>query len=273
MKIKAALAGIFNRSYIMLEPSMKTHFALSLLGFHDIDAMTIWFGRNVDWTKRYVVYGYSSVLTLLRTEPKDYGWLMEQPCEAVSVEPAIISENEDLEDLLDLFFKRRFGFAYVERAGGTQLGGFANLRDLIALYEKSIIKTDLRVGDVASYPVVSMPGDSSLKEVLDKMVRKNVRRVLVSGTQNNIISDRDIISYVSSIYRLDGFTLDPSRLLEAKLEDLKKTHPSGVELELPIDRAAKIVYENGGCLLCGEGIVTPWDLVIKPWIQRKLWTA
>lgn len=270
MKIKTALPELFNRSYIMLEPGMKTHFALSLLGFHDIDAMTIWFGKNTDWTKRYVVYGYSSILALLRTEPKDYGSLLEQPCEAVAVEPAIISETADLENLLDLFFKRRFGFAYVERTGGNQLGGFANLRDLIALYEKSIIKTDLLVGDVASHPVVSMPGDSSLKDVLDRMVRKNVRHILVSGTQNNMISDRDIISHISSAYRQEAFHQDPSRLLDGKLHDLKNTNPTSVELHLPVDQAAKIVYQNGGCLICGEGIVTPWDLVIKPWIQKKL---
>jgi CBS domain-containing protein len=254
----------------MLEPSMKTHFALSVLGVHDIDAMTIWFGKNIDWTKRYVVYGYSSILTLLRTAPKDYGLLMEQPCEAVAVEPATISENADLENLLDLFFKRRFGFAYVERAGGAQLGGFANLRDLVALYEKSVIKSDLRVGDVASYPIVTMPGESNLKDVLDKMVRKNVRRVLVSGTQNSMVSDRDIVSFISSTYRQEEFRQDASRLLDAKLQDLKSVRPASVELELPVDQAAKIVYQNGGCLICGEGIVTPWDIVIKPWIQKKL---
>jgi CBS domain-containing protein len=254
---------------MMLEPDTKTHFALSLLGFHDIDAMTIWFGKSTAWTKRFVVYGYSSIMTLLRTDPNDYRMLLEQPCEAVSVEPATISAEKNLENLLDIFFKRRFGFAYVEKAGGTQLGGFANLRDLVTLYEKSVIKTDLLVGDVASYPVVSMSGDSDVKTVLDKMVRKNVRRVLVSGTQN-IVSDREIISHIASTYRSLEVGQDPSHLLDANLKDVKSTQPRNIKLDLPIDQAARIIYQNGGCLLCGDGIVTPWDLVIKPWIQKKL---
>lgn len=270
MNIKDALTEVFSRSYVMLEPTMKTHFALSLLGFHDIDAMTIWFGKNSDWTKRFVVYGYSSVTTLLRTEPKDYGKLMELPCEAVSVEPVMISENAELERLLDLFHKRRFGFAYVERASKSLLGGFANLRDLVALYKKGTIKTDLLVGDVASYPVVSMSGDSNLRDVLDRMVRKNVRRILVSGTQNSVVSDRDIISHISSTYRSERFHRDPSLLLDGELKDVNGTLSLNVELDLRVDQAANIVYQNGGCLLCGEGIVTPWDLVIKPWVLKKL---
>jgi CBS domain-containing protein len=269
LKISTALPDLFRRPYMMLEPSTKTHFALSLLGFHEIDAMTIWFGKNTDWTKRFVVYGYSAILALLRTDPKDYGMILEQPCEAVAVEAASISEEKSLENLLDLFLQRRFGFAYVERTGGTLLGGFANLRDLIKLYERSLIRTDLLVGDVASYPVVSMSLDSDLRSVMDKMVRKNVRRVLVSGTQK-IISDREIISHVSSIFRLGEVSKNPSGLLDARLGDLKSTQPRSIELELPIAEAARIVYENGGSLLCGEGIVTPWDLVIKPWIQKKL---
>ena len=254
---------------MMLEPSTKTHFALSLLGFHEIDAMTVWFGKNTDWTRRFVVYGYSSILALLRTDPKDYGKLMEEPCEAISVEPATISAEKDLESLLDLFFKRRFGFAYVEKTSAGELGGFANLRDLMVLYKKSIFKTDLLVGDVASYPVVSMPADSSVRSALDKMVRNNFRRVLVTDT-SDVISDREIISYISSIYRLGEISRNPSALLDANLKDLKSARPRKVDVHLRVDEAAGMIYENGGSLLCGEGIVTPWDLVIKPWSQKKL---
>jgi CBS domain-containing protein len=268
LKIKTALPNLFSRPYMMLEPSTKTHFALSLLGFHEIDAITIWFGKNADWTRRFVVYGYSAILTLLRSDPKDYAMMLEQPCETVAVEPASISGEDDLGSLLDLFLKRRFGFAYVEKARGTQIGGFVNLRDLVKLYESSIFKTDLLVGDVASYPVVSMSGDTDLKSVLDYMVRKNVRRILVSDTQKTI-SDREIISHITETFRF-GVKQDLSHLLNARLGDLKSTQPRTVELELPISQAARIVYDDGGCLLCGEGIITPWDLIIKPWIQKKL---
>ena len=202
----------------------KTHFALSLLGFHEIDAMTIWFGKNTDWTKRFVVYGYSAILALLCTDPKDYGMILEQPCEAVAVEAATISEEKNLDDLLDLFLKRRFGFAYVERTGGKLLGGFANLRDLVKLYERSVIKTDLLVGDVASYPVVSMSAETDLKSVMDKISGRTSGESLSLGTQNTI-SDREIISHVSSIFRLGEVSKNPSGLLDENWRSEKYATP------------------------------------------------
>lgn len=252
----------------MLEPDTKTHFALWLLGFNEIDAVTVWFGKISDWSRRYVVYGYSTVLTLLRTDPNDYGPLMERSCEVISAEPVTLSAESELEDLFSIFAKRRFGFAYIEKDGGATLGGFANLRDLITLYEKSIIKTDLLVGEVASYPIVSVSGDSNLRETLDTMIKKNVRRVLVSNTRN-VVSDRDIINHICSMYRLNVSDKLPN-ILEANLRDLKGVQSESAEIDLPVEQAAKIIYEKGGCLLCEEGIVTPWYLVMKPWVHKGL---
>jgi CBS domain-containing protein len=177
-------------------------------------------------------------------------------------------EERDIEDLIATFYERRFGFAYVKKGSGIQPSGFADLRDVVGLYDKSMIKTDLLVGDVASYPLIRMPGDSSMKEALDMMLRKNVRRMVVSGT-NGVISDREIIDHIVTAYRPGE---NSSNLLDAKLRDLKSVIPSSVELGLPLGRAAHIVYEDCGCLLCGDGIVTPWDLVVKPWLQDKLST-
>lgn len=252
----------------MLDASTQTLYALSLLSFQEIDAIPVGFGKNTPSAKRFVVYGYSCINAFLQTEPKDYGKLLEQPCEAVSDEPATISAERDLENLFGLFFRRRFGFAWVEE-GGSGLGGFATLRDLMTLYREGKIKTDLRVGDVASYPIVSMPSDSNIKDVLELMVKKNNRRIMISGTES-VVSDREIIDHIFSTYRLPGASQKPSRVLDGKLSDLKSKQPRKVDLELRIDEAVGMIYESGGCLTCGDGIVTPWDLTIKPWNEKKI---
>ena len=52
---------------------------LSLLRFHEIDALPI--GFNSRKKKKLAVFGYSCLSKLLDTEPKNYGKFLETPCE------------------------------------------------------------------------------------------------------------------------------------------------------------------------------------------------
>ena len=265
MKIGEALPHIFNRTYPVLEPGTQMLLAVSLLRFHQIDALPIGFKRLEK--KRYAVFGYSTLSKLLQTKPSEYGKFLELPCETAALELSTIPDTKDLKTLLEIFRATKFGFAWAE--GKFEAGGFASLRDLLTLYEKGIISTEMSVGEVAS-PIVSMDATTSLRDAINEMFNRRFRRMFVGGT-NKVISDRRIIGYVFSTSRLNVVTAKPQTLLDAKLGDLDAMHPEKVGSRSGIKQAAALMHgQTEECLVCEKGVVTPWDIVMKPWLEGKL---
>ena len=65
-------------------------------------------------------------------------------------------------------------------------------------------------------------------------------------------------------------TNGPSALLDSKLSDVKSLEPKMISANTDITSAARELYKNkDGCLMCEKGIVTAWDLVMKPWNRNK----
>ena len=120
-----------------------------------------------------------------------------QSTEDVSLELPTIPAEGDLGSVLEVFSKTRFGFAWTESKGDSRIGGFVSLRDLLALYGRSAISTDLSVGDVASTTIFSLRSDISLKQALDEMISRRMRSILISDTER-VILDRQLIHYVFS---------------------------------------------------------------------------
>jgi CBS domain-containing protein len=265
VRISEALPNIFNRTYPVLEPKTQMLLAVSLLRFHQIDALPIGFRRLEK--KKYAVFGYSTLSTLLETKPTYYGRFLEQPCESTALKLSIISATKSVESLLQVFKTTKFGFAWVE--GRFEMGGFAALRDLLPLYDNSVLKTDLTVGEVAS-PIVSLPADTSLKDAIEEMFKHRFRRVFV-GTTGAVVSDRKIIGYVFSTSRLSEVSERPEALLDASIGDLDGPRPLRISAKSSIKKAAKIMRgEVEECLICENGVITPWDLIMKPWLEKKL---
>jgi len=265
MKVGEALPHIFNRSYPILEPRTQMLLAVSLLRFHQIDALPIGFKRLE--RKRYAVFGYSTLSKLLQTKPSEYGKFLERPCEIAALELSTIPATREVESLLRTFKASRFGFAWAE--GKFEAGGFASLREVLMLYEKEIISTEMSVGDVAS-PIVSMDASTTLKDAINEMFDLRFRRMFVRGT-NKVISDRKIIGYVFSSSRLSEVCAKPQTLLDANLGNLEAMNPEKVSAKSKIKDAASVMRgQIEECLVCEKGVLTPWDLVMKPWLEGKL---
>ena len=264
MKISEALPGIFKRTYPILEPGTQMLLAVSLLRFHHIDALPI--GLTPKQRKHFAVFGYSCLSTLLQTDPKKYGKFLEMPCENASLKLATLDHEESVDSLLDVFEETRFGFAWVN---SPKQGGFASLRDLLTLYGNRLIESKLTVGNIAS-PIFSMPRDSTIKEVLREMFDHRFRRIFIEG-QHSLVTDRRIIGYVFSTVRLNQTFGRPETMLDAKLGDLEKMEPKKVNSKTSLKTAA-LSMENASedCLVCEKGVVTPWDLIMKPRKMRKL---
>src|SRR5579872_6567126 len=145
MQIGDALPQIFSRPSPVLEPGTQMLLAVSLLRFHQIDALPI--GFKLRQKKRLAVFGYSCLRKLLETDPEDYGKFLEMPCEKASQVLSTILMTKDIKSLLRVFQRTKFGFAWVE---SEKSGGFASLRDLLSLYVQGLIKSEMTIGQVAS---------------------------------------------------------------------------------------------------------------------------
>jgi CBS domain-containing protein len=264
LKIGEALPKIFRATYPVLEPGTQMLVAVSLLRFHEIDALPIGFKSRQK--KKLAVLGYSCLSKLQETPPKEYGKFLELPCEKAAVELSTVKKSETIKGLLRIFEQTKFGFAWIE---SQKLGGFASLRDLLDLYENGLISSDMTVGEVAS-PIFYMPASSTLKSVLREMFNHRFRRVFIEG-KKAVVTDRKIINYIFSASKLTETAKKPETLLDAKLGDLSSSEPLPIKGTVGISKAAsKMKDAIEECLICDKGVITPWDLLMKPMIAGKL---
>ncbi len=204
--------------------------------------------------------------SLLQSKPKDYRKFLEMPCEKAALELATLDREETIDSMLEIFDQTRFGFVWVN---SPDLGGFATFRDLLPLYDSEAIQSDLSVDDIAS-PIFSMPANSSIKEVLREMFDHHFRRVFIEG-ERTLVTDRRVISYIFSSAGLRATFDKPESLLDAHLGDLEKMQPIGISSRASLKRAAASMRNaSEECLICEKGVVTPWDLIIKPRRMRRL---
>lgn len=258
MKVGEALPNIFRRTAAVLEPGTQILVAASLLRFHQIDALPIRFEPSQK--KKFAVFGFSCLSKLLETPAAEYQEFLELPCENASLELSTVDVDDSLEDLLRVFERTRFGFAWVD---SDKLGGFASLRDVLELYGNDSIVTNMAVEQVAS-PIFSMEASSPLSNVINEMFNHKFRRIFVKG-QNSVVTDRRIIGYLFSASRLTETAKNPETLLDGKLGDLEKVEPIHLAKHSSIKEAAlSMVGAVEECLTCDSGVVTPWDLVMKP---------
>jgi len=269
MKIKEALPGVFQKAYPVLDPRTEMLAAMSLLRFHEIDALPLSFGTSKRIRERQrAVYGFSSLARVLYLKPNLFAAFLKEPCEAASKPLASVGAGRSLSALLDTFAKTRFGFAKVEE--GPDVGALASLSDVLGLYETGAIASKLVVRDVGSQ-VLSMPGDAILRKVLLVMFERRHRRIFIAG-RNEFVSDREIIGHIFSPAILKTIVEDSEDVLGAPISAVEKISARQVDPDTPLEEAAKILKQEraGQCLTFDETVVTPWDLVMKPHNAKAL---
>ncbi len=258
MRIGDALPQVFRRSYPFVLPSTDILTAASLLRFHQIDALPIEFRPRQK--TRLAVLGYSCLSKLLKTKPKDYENFMKLPARKAALELTSINVDREISDLLRIFQKTRFGFAWIE---SDRQGGFASLRDLLELYSRAVIHTDMKVSELAS-PIFSMPPETSIRTTLEEMFKRRIRRIFVKG-RNSLVTDRRIIGYLFRPSFLEQVSENSRSLLDFSLGDLDAAKPIRVPSSQSAKRAARMVEnQSEECLVCEKGVITPWDLIMKP---------
>ncbi len=252
----------------MLEPSTHMLVALSLLRFQNLDALPVGFRKTR--SQKIAVSGYSCLSEVLALGPGDYGEFLNEPCEAFSVKLSVVDAEADLEDLLRVVDKTGFGFVCLDGKDKHEVGAFVGLSDLVGLYQKGLVKSDLTIGDVSSSPIFSLPQNTSLKRALGEMIEHGMRRVLIEGT-SSVVTDRSIINHIFSVSKLSQASDSSYDLLGTTLAEIETSQAGSVSSTAKLSEAAELMLQTRDhCLISEKGIVTPWDLIIKPWEQKAL---
>ncbi len=267
--IRDAIPEIFSRSYPTLEPDTDMLVALSLLRFQRVDAIPIGIGKSGG--RRVAVSGYSFLSQVLSHSREEFGKFLESPCKSFAIRLSTVTAELDLGRLLGTISRTGFGFVCVEERGLNERCSFVGLRDLLGLYDRSIFSSDLSVEDVTSIPLFSLPEDVTLRRALEEMMKEGKRKVLVRGS-NRIVSDRSILNHLFSASKLNEGSSKMYDLLETELGEIEGTHPHKINGRSNVREGAHELMRQAkdGCLACNGGIVTSWDLIIKPWRLRRL---
>ncbi len=270
MKIRDALPRIFQKAYPAIDPKTEILPAMSLLRFHEIDALPLAFEPGSSRTKdrQKAVYGFSSLARLMLLKPKDIASFLKKPCEVASEPIASVSADRDMSSLLDTYARTRFGFARVEDK--KKVGALAGLTDLLELYETGGLATELNAVDVGT-PIVSVKADTPLRNALQMMFEKRHRRIFISGGRE-FVSDRTIIDHIFSPGILSAMANRGDDVLNIPVSSVGMLSAKEVEEDTPLADAAKELRAQhaGQCLVFDGHVVTPWDIVMKPWNQGAL---
>jgi hypothetical protein len=265
LKIRDALPQVFNRAYPVLDPKMPMLPAVSMLRFQQIDGLPLVI--DVTAARPRALHGYSLLKRLLALGQGGFWKFIERPCEDAAQSIGTVGADENLERLFDVFLKERFGFAWIsdtERSGVP-----VSLADVLELYKTGTIESDLQVKDVAS-PVFALPGMTPLRKALLFMFSHRFRRVFLSAG-GAFISDRSIISHLFSPAVLHDLAANPDSLLEMPIAEIEKSRPRRVPGRTTLKAAANTLGGDiGQCLTSRGTVITPWDIIMKPWVAKKL---
>jgi len=265
LRIKEALPELFRRAFPMLDPSTEMLLALSLLKFHEIDALPLSFDAK---RKPRAVMGSSSLARLAQLDGNALSKFLKRPCEEASAPLSSVRADRSVSVLLNKFQQTRFGFAMVEES--NKVGALVGLWDMLGLYESGTFQTELTVDEVAS-PIFSLPSQTTAREALKAMFQKRIRRVFVGWTPR-FLGDRGIIERLFSPGELSIAMRNPSKdFLGMPLSEFRLTRAGEVRPGTTVGAAARMLLEERGqCLVFDEKVVTPWDVIMKPWKARAL---
>ena len=265
MKIREALPHVFNRAYPVLDPKMPMLPAVSMLRFQQIDGLPLVIEGTTSGPR--ALHGYSLLKRLLALGPGGFWKFVEKPCEDAAQSIGTVNADQELESLFEVFMKERFGFAWINSKDGT--GVPVSLADVLELYRTRAIESDLTVRDVAS-PIFALPGMTPLRQALLFMFSHRFRRVFLAAGES-FISDRSMISHIFSPAVLHKLAAEPNSVLESPIADIEKSRPRRVPGRTALKAAAKSLGGDiGQCLTSRGTVITPWDIIMKPWKTDSL---
>ena len=173
----------------------------------------------IDNERPLVFSEYSIISKLLDKDPGQYGAFLRSPCLLYCLSGGTTGRNSDLQSLLHVFESTTFGYAMVHDEIG-RIFTIVSVNDLLPLYGRGMLSSNLRVSDVISTPVFSMSRGSKIIDCIREMTSRKFRKVKLANCQV-VISDKEIFSHLFNHDRLLRMFKSPQHLLDGTLEDLE----------------------------------------------------
>ena len=274
LSIADAFPRLFNRALQTVEAGMSVFVAGTLLDIprRDVFAITSVWGANPRLLSRNGMHmafgGYGLLKTLLQTDPKDHYKFLFQPCESVSLPIPCVDSESELSRVFEVMEHTKIGWLLVRKQTEYAI---VTLSDLVPLYSRGVLSTDASLGDVSSAQIFFTTARTRLDLALGEMLARRIRRVFLAGTKK-FVSDREILEHIFSPDRLHVAEEYPERMLESTLGEVGYSSAAKVDKDLRVTKLARTfdVVSGAHCLLTAKGLVTPWDLVMKPWAMGRL---
>ncbi len=267
--LEEAFPTLFSRSTPVIEGGSFLFHAASLLRFHPFEAsLMLMNGRGPARTEDKVSFlsGHPLLARIHRTKPEDSYRSLFEPCHSCAVALRPMAPTDDLRALLLAFQTSGFGFAPVTRG---EMYATAGLSDVLGLYRSGTLKSNMTAREVASQTIAMEPR-ATVRTALTLMLERRIRRVFVQGT-NAFVSDREVVSHIFSPRSLEDTKRWPGAMLEATLLEVGPVDAVEIDGDMLLDEAAAYVLRSqGGALDCDGGVVSAWDLVIKPFASGRL---
>ena len=264
-----AVPSLFTRSYPIAQKDSPTVVAGSMLRYHPIEAAMILVEGAQPLrfdTKHMFLSGYSILSNLSRKPPAEYYDFLFEPCVRNSVLIDSLDRGAGFGELLGLFSRTRLGFTTITDGRMFALVGMS---DVLTLYQRGVIGSDMKAGDVAS-PVFSAERNVPLTKLLAFMLERRIRRVFLDRS-DAYVSDRELVSYIFSPSRLEETRASPGALLQGSAIEVGPVEAEAFGNDLPLEEAAGLVLRSqGSAILCKNGVVSPWDIVMKPYLAGRM---
>ncbi len=182
--------------------------------------------------------------------------------------------NDKVGDALGEIAKKKFGDLLVLGKEKQQVG-VLSLREILQTCEQRFSKLNAHVGDVAS-DVKTVSEDMSFSDLMLFLFRNRFRRILVRKADGYYCADdRALIKHFFSLGNLQLLRDGAHTMLSSPIKDFIKKYAirlPGVKSSDDIATAWREAVSTGQFCVTVDGkkIATPWDLVVKPYLQGKL---
>lgn len=203
-----------------------------------------------------------------------YEALIKEPIFSIRYTPPYVTIDDTIYDVVDLMIDRNIGaLAITDREG--KLIGMISERHIMSLF--SDVKTYVKVSEVMSSPLITLPPQASVLDGQILMHEKHIRRIVLKTRSKlqGIVSIKDVVKYYANPETIERLRLlGKDVVYRTPLCYIASPNVITVTPEEDLGDAIKIMREHniGSLVVVNKGvdvgIITERDFIIK---LPKLW--
>jgi predicted transcriptional regulator len=166
-----------------------------------------------------------------------------------------VSPDSKLEELINFWRNTRRAFAAIP----NEFSDYSCLSAKKLLEVGKKCKTEISVSQLPKKQLITFSLDSTVGNVLNLMLEKNIRRLMLEDS-NKFINDRIILQKITDELKC---LKETENFLDLPIKDFKVEEATSVSNDMKINELSKIMYEmDHPCVISDGKIITPWDICV-----------